>query len=129
LKQYVNSKRNLHEGVSTPDEELAAAFHDGGGPQPKAVTTEALMVLDEEILCGTNKHSASRSVGEQPMNLMQIFKCVHHNQKRITSKCRPMIGFKQKVNNIFCELQQDGRINFTSLNSTALGELGLDVGA
>ena len=113
FRKYVSLKRNSQDGVPILEEEVAVAWQDGGGPQLKAITRDDLMAADEDIKCTTNKHSASRSAVEQPMDLMSIFKFIIRNQKKLTSKRRAMIGFKQFVYRIFWELQKDGTLNLS----------------
>ena len=60
-----------------------------------------------------NKYSGSRTVAEQPADLMSTFKIFNRNQKKITLKHRPVIGFKEKVHALFTVLQQKGIINFS----------------
>ena len=116
FRKYVSSKRNAREGVPIPEEELAVAWKDGGGPQLKAITREYSMATDEDMKCIINKHYTSLSTVEQPMDLISVFMFIIRNQKKLTSKRRAMIGFKQFVYIIFWELQKDGTINLSLAN-------------
>jgi len=113
FRKFVNSKRNAREGIAIPEEESAVSWQDGGGPQLKAITNEDSMAVDEDMKCTINKHSASRSAVEQPMDFTSIFKMILRYIKKITSKNRLMVGFKEKIHKIFCELQRNGRINLS----------------
>ena len=73
---YVKKKRDLPEGVAPSDEDFSVSWKDGGDSQLKAVTQ--LMGAEDpsesDSMLIDNKHSASRSAREQPMDLTVIFK-------------------------------------------------------
>ena len=63
----------------------AVGFLDGGGAQLVAITDEESLILDELIKLTLRKHSASRSGGEQYLDLSRLFKMMHKKTKTITA--------------------------------------------
>lgn len=68
---------------------------------------------------GVNKHSASRSVVEQPMDLMTIFKQVNKLVRKLTSKGRSSI-FKDHIKAAFDEADSSGKISLPAEKSKCI---------